>query len=324
MDGPHAYAKVPSRAFRSISRRSVIKGFGAATSVSLLSSVSGRWSNGSAQEATPVAIQQDLNVPYREGNDPATQLDVYWTDHDQPIPAVIVIHGGALAFGSRNDEFGFALMAQSIAQAGYVTFNIDYRLFSTETGANPWPTQLDDAQQVVRWIRENASKYGVDPERIGAIGHSSGGQLAAFLGTRDTRDNSDASLAGYSSRVNAVVDLAGYVDATIPLSIEDFQAVTVALLGGTADNPPSADQIADFSPIDFVDPQSAPFLTLHGAIDEVVPVEISRRMTDSLHEAGVEVVYGEFPGIDHLGVLDWTLVGSQALAFLDRHLQTGQ
>ena len=323
MDSSRSDSIGRSRSLQSIPRRSLIKGLGAATGIGLLSSVTSRWSGVSAQDATPVPVPQESNVSYREGDDPQTRLDVYWTDHDRPVPAMIVIHGGALAFGSRHDYI-FDFMAQSFAQAGYVAFNIDYRLFSLENGANAWPTQLDDAQQVVRWIRANAGKYGVDPERIGAFGHSSGAQLAAFLGTRDTRDNSDPALAQYSSRVNCVVDLAGYVDATIPLSIPDFQDVTVALLGAAAESPPNAETIADFSPITFVNKTSGPFLIMQGTADDIVPVENSRRMTNSLHEAGVEVVYGEFPPYDHLNVIDWNLIGSQTLAFLDRHLQTGQ
>jgi acetyl esterase/lipase len=59
------------------------------------------------------------------------------------------------------------------------------------------------------WLRANAVKYNIAPERIGAYGHSAGAQLAALLGMLDTRDNSDPALAKYSSKVQAVVDSSG-------------------------------------------------------------------------------------------------------------------
>jgi acetyl esterase/lipase len=57
--------------------------------------------------------------------------------------------------------------ARALAEAGYVAFAVDYRLH--------WPEHIDDAQLAVRWIRANADRYGIDPERIGSYGHSTGG-----------------------------------------------------------------------------------------------------------------------------------------------------
>lgn len=59
-------------------------------------------------------------------------------------------------------------MAQLLARSGFVAFSVDYRLFhGTE---NRWPAQLDDLQRALRWVRANASKYAVNPDRIGASG----------------------------------------------------------------------------------------------------------------------------------------------------------
>ena len=128
-----------------------------------------------------------------------------------PRPRRCFFHPGGMADGDRTwmDD-----AAQGLVTAGYVAFTIDYRLFGGGT-RNSWPAQLDDAQRAVRWVRTNAATYGVDPERIAAFGHSSGAQLAAFLGTRDTRDDADPTLADVSSRVACVVDLAGTMDLTI-------------------------------------------------------------------------------------------------------------
>ncbi len=93
-------------------------------------------------------------------------------------------------FGPGRSELNGAAIA--LAEAGYVTFNIDYRLFGLLKGTNPWPAQLDDVQRAVRWVRANAAAYGVDPERIGAsagppAGSSSGSWAHAIPATTATR-----------------------------------------------------------------------------------------------------------------------------------------
>jgi acetyl esterase/lipase len=127
-----------------------------------------------------------------------------------------------------------------LALAGYVTFSADYHLFNEINGANPWPAQLDDAQRAVRWVRANAATYGVDPERVATYGHSSGGTLAAALGMRETRDDSDPALAGISSRVDCVVDLSGDTDLTIPYPDPMWDEINAAMLGGTPQEVPEA------------------------------------------------------------------------------------
>lgn len=161
-----------------------------------------------AAQATPeAAVSEEPDVPYGEAGGEPLLLDVYRPPvRDRPRPAVLLFHGGGLVKGSRTD---MADPARKLAAAGYVTFAVEYRLFQAETGQNAWPAQLDDAQRAVRWVRANAATYRIYPVRLAAVGHSSGGYLASMLGVRETRDNADAALAGYSSRVNCVTDLAG-------------------------------------------------------------------------------------------------------------------
>jgi acetyl esterase/lipase len=222
--------------------------------------------------------------------------------------------------GSRAETSGFAA---DLAYAGYAAYSVDYRLFEPATGANGWPAGLDDVQRAVRWLRAHADEQGIDPDRIGALGHSTGGHLAAFLGTRATRDNSDPELADYASTVTCVVDLAGETDFTIPYPYASDTAIYEQLLGGTADTPPSAEAYRDMSPITFVDESTAPFLIIHGAEDRSVPVEHSRHMEAALHEAGIEAIYAEFPRLAHSEVFSWSLVGALILAVVDRHLKPG-
>nr|MBA3415822.1 prolyl oligopeptidase family serine peptidase [Chloroflexia bacterium] len=194
----------------------------------------------------------------------------------------------------------------------------DYRLVDPETGRHRWPAQLDDAQLAVRWVRANAERLNVDSGRVGAYGWSAGGQLAALLGTRDTRDPA-APLAGHPSRVACVVNLAGDVDLASYADPPAFDEV-VALLGGTPAEVP--ERYRDASPLSWVDGRTAPFLVIHGAQDDVVPVGQSRQLVAALRAAGVEVRYRELPDAGHNG-LSWSRVGPEVLAFLARHLHPG-
>ncbi len=259
-------------------------------------------------------VTTKLGVVYGEVDGVELLLDLYCPpSRAEPRPAVVLLHSGAMMFGSRAELSDHAM---AMAKAGYVAFNIDYRLVDA-AGRNAWPAQLDDAQRAVRWVRANAATYGVDPERICAYGHSAGGNLAAQLGMRDTRDNGDPALTTFSSRVACVIDLAAETDLTIPSMVPNGDAIFVLLLGGTPEEVPDA--YRDLSPITHVDAETAPFLIFHGADDEFVSVVHSRRLTDALHEAGIAVIYAEFPRAGHFVWLEWERSSLETLAFLERH-----
>jgi acetyl esterase/lipase len=170
---------------------------------------SGQAGNGTQADSATVRVEE--NVPYAEAAGSQLHLDIYEPPEKSSDlrPAVVLIHGGGWTDFDKSTMRG---MGQFLARAGFVAVSVDYRLFhGTE---NRWPAQLDDVQRAVRWLRASAGKYGVNPDHIGAFGHSAGAQLAAFLGMEDTRDNSDAALAKYSSRVQAVVDVSGPTDFT--------------------------------------------------------------------------------------------------------------
>jgi acetyl esterase/lipase len=302
----------------SLSRRRLLHGSAFAGAAASLSTWPGPVLAQSTPEArpTPVPVQQTRDVVYGEVDGTPLLLNITQpAEREAVCPAVLVFHGGGLVFGSRADVLE---PAAKLARAGYVTFNVEYRLFNEINGANPWPAQLDDAQRAVRWVRANAATYGVDPERVASYGHSSGGTLAAALGVRETRDDADPKLAGISSRVTCVVDLSGDTDLTIPYPDPMWTEINAAMMGGTPEEVPEA--YRDASPFYQVDAKSAPFLVLHGAEDTDTPVEHSRRLVAALQAADVEVIYGQFPGAGHLYTAPWSFSGPWVLAFLGLHL----
>ena len=220
------------------------------------------------------------NVEYGVAGGQKLLLDVYEPvgEASKPRPAVVLIHGGGwVAF----DKSTMRSMGQVLARAGFVGFSVNYRLFSgPETR---WPAQLDDVQRAVRWVRANAEKYGVNPERIGAFGHSAGAQLAALLGMEDPRDHSDSELAKYSSRVQAVVDVSGPSDFTSNHDPDGDQFLTNFLGAPYSQNPALW---RDASPVFHVSKTSAPFLIVHGTRDENVPLAQAEELAERLQQAG--------------------------------------
>jgi acetyl esterase/lipase len=235
------------------------------------------------------AVQRDVSYGTAGGH--PLLLDVYEPDesssnsHDLR-PAVVLLHGGGWTNFDKSTMHG---MAMFLARSGFVAFSADYRLF--HAGENRWPAQLDDVQRVVRWIRANAAKYGVDPDHIGAFGHSAGAQLAALLGMEDTRDNSDLALARYSSRVQAVVDVSGPTDF-ITQHDPDADAFLTAFFGADYARHPEIWQ--DASPAFHVSKNDSPFLIVHGTHDESVPIAQADALADKLKQAGVPVRFVKF------------------------------
>src|SRR5579863_2079490 len=233
------------------------------------------------------ANSNEENVQYGSQNGTALLLDIYKPSLPaaQPRRAVILIHGGGWTSYDKSTMRG---MGAFLARSGFVAFAVDYRLFhGTE---NRWPAQLDDVQRAVRWIRANAAKYDVNPDRMGAFGHSAGAQLAALLGLEDTRENSVPELAKFSSRVQAVVDVSGPTDFTTARDAESL-GFLAEFLGGKLDQHP--DIWRDASPAYHVTKDAAPFLIVHRTRDENVKLEQAQELYEKLKAVGVSVSFEE-------------------------------
>jgi acetyl esterase/lipase len=229
------------------------------------------------------SVSVDRDIVYGVQGGEKLLLDVYEPlfPSSTPRPAVVLIHGGWWTSLDKNTMQG---MGNFLARTGFVAVSVNYRLLHEDQ--NRWPAQLDDVQRAVRWLRANASKYNIDPDRIGAFGHSAGAQLAALLGMEDTRDNSDAALAKFSSRVLAVVDVSGPTDF-LNNHAGDGETGMELLFGGSADK--LADLWRDASPVSHVAKTNAPFLIVHGTSDSIVPMAQAQELYGKLQEAGVPV-----------------------------------
>jgi acetyl esterase/lipase len=211
-----------------------------------------------------------------------------------PRPGIVWVHGG----GWRNKAMeGRVLWRQAahVASLGYPGVNITYRL----APAARFPAQLEDVQAGARWVRTHAGELGVDPSRLGAVGESAGGHLAALLAT------TDAPVDGVSSRVQALVAIYGVFDF-LHLRTERSTGAREALLGGNPQDAPEGSALwrraRAASPIYRADALTPPTLLLHGTADELVPFDQSVRFQRRLRELGVraDLIPGEGGGHGHI------------------------
>ena len=107
-------------------------------------------------------------------------LDASIPEGQGPFPIAILIHGGGWGGGDKAADFG--ALSKPLTNSGIAWFSINYRL----APKHPWPACFDDVQSAIRWVKENATTYRVDPKRIALVGYSAGGQLAALAAIRWT------------------------------------------------------------------------------------------------------------------------------------------
>jgi acetyl esterase/lipase len=193
--------------------------------------------------------------------------------------AVVYVHGGGWIGGSHH-----AAPLAELAKAGYFAASLEYRLDSEAT----WPAQIQDCKCGVRWLRANAAKYHVDPNRIGAWGDSAGGHLVDCLGTMAdvAAVEGDGGFPGVSSAVQAVVSFYGPTDFLDSGKYTDVAMhLTEGLFGvAQADNPLLW---RSGSPLYFVKAGDPPFLLVHGEEDGLVPLAQSQVFDAALAQAGV-------------------------------------
>ncbi len=248
---------------------------------------------------------------YVERESGPLKTDLYLPQGDGPFPAMIVVHGGAWATGTKAQLAG---VAQALAKIGYTTAAISYRLAPQDQ----FPAQVYDCQAAVRWLRANAEKYKVDPDRIGGYGYSAGGHLVALLGALDNDDFHEPGLPADASSARLQVVVAGGAPCDFRMLPDDSQRLAYWLGGTPAEKP---DAYAEASPTKYITSDDPPMFFFHGAADDIVPIRSPRRMVERLRTAGVTVQFYEVPEAGHMGAAVDRAAMFEALAFVERNLK---
>jgi acetyl esterase/lipase len=259
--------------------------------------------DGMLRDTTFKTISVAKNIRYREGNSPSWVLDIAVPANNNGTlrPAIVIVHGGGWAAGSKTDPVYQRLMLD-YALKGYVTINVNYRL----TGEAPFPACIEDVKCAVRWLRANASKYGVDPDRIGGYGHSAGAHLVLMLAMvpKSAGLESDGGNDEYASRLNMVI--AGSPPTELGRDV------------------PMAKK--EWWPIGYISGQHPPMFLIQGSDDNVVKAPLTEDFVSKMKGAGAPVEYLKIDGVGHAVAYSEKLsITDPAMeAFFAKHLKPGK
>lgn len=248
---------------------------------------------------------------YVERDSGPLEADVYLPHGNGPFPAMLVVHGGAWASGTREQLAG---AAEKLAEDGYVAIAISYRLAPKYR----FPAQIYDCQAAVRWLRTNAVKFKVDPNRVGGFGYSAGGHLVALLGALNDDDFREDGIPAGAPSARLEVVLAGGAPCDFR-SLPEKSTLLAYWLGGSPAEQPEAYRQA--SPATYVSSDDPPMFFFHGGADNLVPIRSPRRMVDALAAAGVKAEFFEVPNADHMAAAINRDALTQAVTFADHYLK---
>ena len=243
----------------------------------------------------PITEDVEYGVQYCSRDGVALLMDIYKPDRPQQetSPAVLYLHAGIWALGNRN-TVGGPVEFEELVSRGYVVATMDYSLAPSHL----FPAQIEDAKCAVRYLRSHADDHGIDPDKIAAWGASAGGHLAALLGVAGPEAGFDrGDHADVSSDVQAVVDMFGPTNLEAPDYVENAETASREVFG--AAGPGAADTLRSASPVTHVTQGDAPFLIIHGARDEVVPLDQSQALAARLQAAGIPVTLVVVENAEH-------------------------
>jgi acetyl esterase/lipase len=218
------------------------------------------------------------------------QLDVYLPTANTANngASLIVIHGGSWSAGERND---FPQWNQLFAAQGFTVFDVDYRL------AQPnYLTATADVKCAVKWIKENAAKFKVSPDRIALLGRSAGGHLAllAAYSANDTRLPASCSEKETNENARAVVSVYGVTDLLWAYDnpanefvINGPQTLANFLGGSPHESAEMRERFVLASPISHTSSNTPPTLLIHGGKDQLVRPENMNLLADELSKANL-------------------------------------
>lgn len=246
-----------------------------------------------ADPVVPENVLFERNIEFANPDGQHLQLNIARPKNATGLmPAVVCIHGGGFRAGSRE---GYNKLCLTLAENGFVAATVSYRL----APKYQFPAAVHDTKAAVRWLRMNAKKFSIDPDRIGVTGGSAGGHLAQFLGvTAGLKEFEGDQNAGASSQVACVVNVYGPSDFTKSYGKSvDAHLVLPLWLGGDLQTA-RANHIRS-SPLNWVTPAAATTLLIHGTEDKYVAHEQAVWMRDRLVASGVSAELLTLAGAGH-------------------------
>jgi acetyl esterase/lipase len=230
-----------------------------------------------------------------------------------PHPVVIVIHGGCW-----EAPWGFdhvRSLAAALTAEGYATWSLEYRRLGDPGGG--WPGTLEDVARGTEHLRAIAAERGLDLDRVIALGHSAGGQLALWLAGRHKLPPGSSLRAADPLRLRGVVSLAGITDLATGAADRVCGDAIPRLLGGPSAERAERTRLA--SPIERL-PLGVPQRLLCGTQDQIVPIGQARAYQAAARRAGDDVALEVIEGAGHFELVDPASAAWRAVREAVRHL----
>ncbi len=243
-----------------------------------------------------LAVEPTLpSIEYARVDEQPLLLDLYLAPvTEAPRPLIVWVHGGAWRAGSKTD-----VPIQALVERGFSIASVDYRLSPVAR----FPAQVHDIKAAIRFLRANAAKHHLDPQRFVVAGSSAGGHLAALVGVSNGHKELEGQIGEYltvSSDVQAIVSFFGasnletILDQSTPHGLSVRVPALQLLLGGPPTEQPDLAKLA--SPVTHVDGRDPPLLLIHGDQDPQMPINQSHELDGAYQRAKrpcqFEVIHG--------------------------------
>lgn len=258
----------------------------------------------------------------------AQKMDIYLPEGTGPFPVVVLIHGGAFKMGDKGME---ASNAAALVAKGIAAASINYRL----SGEARYPAQIEDCKAAVRFLRANAAKYNLNPDKIGSWGASAGGNLSSLLGTTSGVSELEGASLGnssYSSKVIASVDWFGPInfltmDAEASalgfiINTKSASSPESQLIGAAVQTVP--EKVAKANAANYITTDDAAFFIQVGSMDRNIPYTQSLNLYNALKPVkGAEnVTYELLEGAGHGGSQFSSAANlAKVVAFFEKYLK---
>lgn len=238
----------------------------------------------SAEAAEPARHLTD--IPYANVDGQTLALDLHLPAGITNPPLVVYAHGGAWRAGNKTDYPEFLLAN------GFAVASVEFR----QSTVARFPANTQDIKAAIRFLRARQKDYGYRTDRIAVAGTSSGGHLAALVGTTNGVRELEGSVGenpGESSAVQAVVSWYGASNFTTilaqstPFGLNVREPALKLLLGDLPDKAPELARLA--SPVAHVGAGDPPAILLHGNQDRQMPVNQLLELEAAYRRAGIAV-----------------------------------
>lgn len=231
------------------------------------------------------------DLEYSAPGGESLKLDAHIPEGPGPFPAVILVHGGGWTAGHKTVNFVVDLFPV-LDRTGMAWFTIDYRL----APKHPFPAAKLDVEAAVRWVKQNAKKYKVNPNKIALMGESAGGHLVNLVGAKN-----DLGVAAVVCFYGPI-DMIRFTESRFAAKPMTDNMKSFFLIDGY--NEAAKPKLKAASPDTYLNRKTPPFLIIHGTKDTQVPYEQAKLHVELLQKHGIPVELITVEDGVH-GVMNW-------------------